>query len=169
MRRDTCRPSEQSLFGSSRTSMVARAILVGHEESLFEWWLYPENFDVCRLEALYIRCIAISHVVWLKYSLSAYKKWTAVETMGFSYSPALNMSLQVLQGTANTPRKYGYHPDERKKRILLNAFDMNGIGLIRYLSNCAFHQWGLTRHLSAGQWRNPQDKSVTKNRLEYWC
>ncbi|EXJ77437.1 hypothetical protein A1O3_09663 [Capronia epimyces CBS 606.96] len=38
-----------------------------------------------------------------------------------------------------------------KKRILLNAFDMNGVG-----------------HISVGQWTNPDDKSLTKSSLEYW-
>ncbi|KAF2832389.1 Nitrilotriacetate monooxygenase component A/pristinamycin IIA synthase subunit A [Ophiobolus disseminans] len=71
--------------------------------------------------------------------------------MGFSGSPALNVPLKVLQGNGETPSKYGYRADGQKKRILLNAFDMNGIG-----------------HISAGQWRNPQDKSVTKSRLDYW-
>ncbi|KAH0842604.1 hypothetical protein AYO21_08010 [Fonsecaea monophora] len=42
-------------------------------------------------------------------------------------------------------------PPQPKKRILLNAFDMNGIG-----------------HISPGQWRNPVDKSKYKNRLDYW-
>ncbi|KAH7267898.1 luciferase-like domain-containing protein [Fusarium solani] len=40
---------------------------------------------------------------------------------------------------------------EGKKRILLNAFDMNGVG-----------------HISIGQWQNPEDKSSQKNRLPYW-
>ncbi|KAE8441802.1 hypothetical protein EG329_004315 [Mollisiaceae sp. DMI_Dod_QoI] len=46
---------------------------------------------------------------------------------------------------------YGFTSEGRKKRILLNAFDMNGIG-----------------HTSVGQWQNPIDKSKTKNTLEYW-
>ncbi|KAF2788795.1 Nitrilotriacetate monooxygenase component A/pristinamycin IIA synthase subunit A [Melanomma pulvis-pyrius CBS 109.77] len=71
--------------------------------------------------------------------------------MSSADSPAANTPLNVLQGTAATPQKYGYKPDGSKKRILLNAFDMNGIG-----------------HISAGQWRNPVDKSQTKNRLDYW-
>ncbi|THY33993.1 bacterial luciferase-like protein [Aureobasidium pullulans] len=37
------------------------------------------------------------------------------------------------------------------KEILLNAFDMSTIG-----------------HLSPGQWKNPNDKSTTKRRLDYW-
>ncbi|GAB7353445.1 hypothetical protein MBLNU459_g3909t1 [Dothideomycetes sp. NU459] len=37
------------------------------------------------------------------------------------------------------------------KRILLNAFDMSTIG-----------------HLSPGQWKDPQDRSTTKRRLDYW-
>ncbi|KAH8593808.1 luciferase-like domain-containing protein [Bisporella sp. PMI_857] len=48
-------------------------------------------------------------------------------------------------------RKNGYTPEGRKKRILLNAFDMNGIG-----------------HVSPGQWQNPEDRTTTKNRLGYW-
>ncbi|KAF2845157.1 coenzyme dependent N5,N10-methylene tetrahydromethanopterin reductase [Plenodomus tracheiphilus IPT5] len=38
-----------------------------------------------------------------------------------------------------------------KKKILLNAFDMSTVG-----------------HLSPGQWKNPNDKSATKRRLDYW-
>ncbi|CAL5869636.1 uncharacterized protein PFLUO_LOCUS3866 [Penicillium psychrofluorescens] len=38
-----------------------------------------------------------------------------------------------------------------KKQILINAFDMFTVG-----------------HLSPGQWKNPKDKSATKNSLEYW-
>ena len=38
-----------------------------------------------------------------------------------------------------------------KKHILLNAFDMSTIG-----------------HLSPGQWKDPDDKSTTKRRLDYW-
>ncbi|KAJ4294317.1 hypothetical protein N0V90_008007 [Kalmusia sp. IMI 367209] len=71
--------------------------------------------------------------------------------MGFADSPASNTPLAVLQGKTETPKRYGYRTDSKKKRILLNAFDMNGIG-----------------HISAGQWQNPLDKSQTKNRLDYW-
>ncbi|KAF4627801.1 hypothetical protein G7Y89_g10349 [Cudoniella acicularis] len=46
---------------------------------------------------------------------------------------------------------HGFTSDGSKKRILLNAFDMNGIG-----------------HTSVGQWQNPTDKSKTKNTLDYW-
>ncbi|KAK2750812.1 hypothetical protein FQN55_001824 [Onygenales sp. PD_40] len=38
-----------------------------------------------------------------------------------------------------------------KKQILLNAFDMSTVG-----------------HLSPGQWKDPEDKSATKRKLEYW-
>ncbi|KAK4550014.1 hypothetical protein LTR36_002981 [Oleoguttula mirabilis] len=38
-----------------------------------------------------------------------------------------------------------------KKQILLNAFDMSTIG-----------------HLSPGQWKQPNDQSTTKRRLDYW-
>ncbi|KAM5378133.1 hypothetical protein ACJZ2D_004591 [Fusarium nematophilum] len=57
----------------------------------------------------------------------------------------------ALLGKVNGERRYGYNPDGKKKRILLNAFDMNGIG-----------------HISVGQWQNPVDKSSQKNRLPYW-
>ncbi|KXS94135.1 hypothetical protein AC578_10930 [Pseudocercospora eumusae] len=43
---------------------------------------------------------------------------------------------------------HGVHP---KKQILLNAFDMSTIG-----------------HLSPGQWKDPNDRSTTKRRLDYW-
>lgn len=60
--------------------------------------------------------------------------------MGFVDSPGLNVSLPILQGTEETPQKYGYRPDGTRKRILLNAFDMNGIGHIRYgISICDLH------------------------------
>ena len=52
--------------------------------------------------------------------------------MGFQDSPALGVPLEVLQGKEATPQRYGYRADGQKKRILLNAFDMNGIGHIRY-------------------------------------
>ena len=40
-----------------------------------------------------------------------------------------------VNGTSLSPKKiYGYTPEGKKKRILLNAFDMNGIGHIRYES-----------------------------------
>jgi hypothetical protein len=51
--------------------------------------------------------------------------------MGFKDSPALGLPQDVLQGSTNTPQRYGYQANGRKKRILLNAFDMNGIGHIR--------------------------------------
>ncbi|KZF18924.1 xenobiotic compound monooxygenase, DszA family [Xylona heveae TC161] len=38
-----------------------------------------------------------------------------------------------------------------KKRIFLNAFDMSTVG-----------------HLSPGQWKDPEDRSATKRRLDYW-
>ncbi|KAF2718734.1 coenzyme dependent N5,N10-methylene tetrahydromethanopterin reductase [Polychaeton citri CBS 116435] len=38
-----------------------------------------------------------------------------------------------------------------KRQVLLNAFDMSTIG-----------------HLSPGQWKDPQDRSTTKRRLDYW-
>ncbi|KAF5004225.1 hypothetical protein FDECE_9254 [Fusarium decemcellulare] len=57
----------------------------------------------------------------------------------------------ALLGKVDGERRYGYTPDGKKKRILLNAFDMNGIG-----------------HISVGQWQNPVDKSSQKNRLPYW-
>jgi alkanesulfonate monooxygenase SsuD/methylene tetrahydromethanopterin reductase-like flavin-dependent oxidoreductase (luciferase family) len=37
------------------------------------------------------------------------------------------------------------------KKILINAFDMSTVG-----------------HLSPGQWKNPEDKSFTKRKLDYW-
>jgi hypothetical protein len=52
--------------------------------------------------------------------------------MTFADSPAHNIALPILQGKAETPQKYGYTADGSKKRILLNAFDMNGIGHIRW-------------------------------------
>ncbi|KAF7542798.1 hypothetical protein G7Z17_g11267 [Cylindrodendrum hubeiense] len=61
------------------------------------------------------------------------------------------LSLDLLQGRVEEERQYGYTKDGRKKRILLNAFDMNGIG-----------------HISIGQWQNPEDKSSQKNKLPYW-
>lgn len=39
--------------------------------------------------------------------------------------------LPILQGKVTSERKFGYTSDGKKKRILLNAFDMNGIGHIR--------------------------------------
>lgn len=42
------------------------------------------------------------------------------------------LPLDLLQGKVNGERKFGYRQDGKKKRILLNAFDMNGIGRIRY-------------------------------------
>lgn len=52
--------------------------------------------------------------------------------MAFKDSPAQNVSIEALRGTEKTPQRYGYRSDGTKKRILLNAFDMNGIGHIRY-------------------------------------
>ena len=46
--------------------------------------------------------------------------------------PRQPLAPEVLDGTARGERKYGYTRDGEKKRILLNAFDMNGIGHIRY-------------------------------------
>ncbi|CAG9953765.1 unnamed protein product [Clonostachys rosea f. rosea IK726] len=61
------------------------------------------------------------------------------------------LPLDLLQGKVNGERKFGYRQDGKKKRILLNAFDMNGIGRI-----------------SIEQWQNLEDKSSQKNRLPYW-
>lgn len=61
------------------------------------------------------------------------------------------VSADVLSGKARGEAKYGYNAQGQKKRILLNAFDMNGIG-----------------HTSIGQWQNPEDHSPEKNRLPYW-
>ena len=41
--------------------------------------------------------------------------------------------------------------NNRRKQIILNAFDMATVG-----------------HLAPGQWRNPKDRSATKMNLEYW-
>jgi hypothetical protein len=51
--------------------------------------------------------------------------------MTFKDSPANDFSNEILQGTEKPPRRYGYDSNGSKKRILLNAFDMNGIGHIR--------------------------------------
>ncbi|EXJ86818.1 hypothetical protein A1O3_03772 [Capronia epimyces CBS 606.96] len=70
-------------------------------------------------------------------------------------APVADASLYSNQGEYKQPERtqaqYGYTSDGKKKRILLNAFDMNGLG-----------------HVSPGQWQNPNDKSITKNRLNYW-
>ncbi|PGG99686.1 hypothetical protein AJ79_08461 [Helicocarpus griseus UAMH5409] len=41
--------------------------------------------------------------------------------------------------------------NNKKEEILLNAFDMSTVG-----------------HLSPGQWKDPEDKSATKRKLDYW-
>ena len=41
--------------------------------------------------------------------------------------------LEILQGKVDGERKHGYTAAGKQKRILLNAFDMNGIGHIRYV------------------------------------
>lgn len=41
------------------------------------------------------------------------------------------LPLDLLQGKVDGERKYGYTKDGKKKRLLLNAFDMNGVGHIR--------------------------------------
>ncbi|KAJ9144999.1 Xenobiotic compound family [Pleurostoma richardsiae] len=61
------------------------------------------------------------------------------------------LPLEILKGEVTGERKYGLDTSGNKKRILLNAFDMNGVG-----------------HISVGQWQNPEDKSSQKNRLPYW-
>ncbi|KAI8716118.1 Bac-luciferase domain-containing protein [Fusarium sp. LHS14.1] len=65
--------------------------------------------------------------------------------------PAEPLSKDLLEGKVQLERKYGYTFEGKQKRILLNAFDMNGVG-----------------HISIGQWQNPKDKSSQKNRLPYW-
>ncbi|KAL6352203.1 hypothetical protein LRP88_14647 [Fusarium phalaenopsidis] len=65
--------------------------------------------------------------------------------------PAEPLSKDLLEGKVQLERKYGYTLEGKQKRILLNAFDMNGVG-----------------HISIGQWQNPEDKSSQKNRLPYW-
>ncbi len=69
-----------------------------------------------------------------------------------------------------TSGKYGYTSGGKKKRILLNAFDMNGIGHIRYYFYNFFFPvcFSVLILRSPGQWQNPEDKSATKNRLDYW-
>ncbi|EXJ92400.1 hypothetical protein A1O3_00950 [Capronia epimyces CBS 606.96] len=54
-------------------------------------------------------------------------------------------------GSGTTPNGQANSESRPKKKLLLNAFDMNGIG-----------------HTSHGQWRNPVDRTKTKNRLDYW-
>ncbi|KAM0549875.1 hypothetical protein ACHAPJ_009122 [Fusarium lateritium] len=66
-------------------------------------------------------------------------------------SKPLDASEDVLLGKVDGERRYGYTKNGKKKRILLNAFDMNGVG-----------------HISVGQWQNPVDQSSQKNRLPYW-
>ncbi|KAF4122225.1 xenobiotic compound monooxygenase [Geosmithia morbida] len=66
-----------------------------------------------------------------------------------STTPATSVDTQ--SANVNGERRYGYTTEGKKKRILLNAFDMNGIG-----------------HISVGQWQNPIDQSSQKNRLPYW-
>ncbi|KAI8289304.1 Dimethyl-sulfide monooxygenase [Colletotrichum sp. SAR11_57] len=65
--------------------------------------------------------------------------------------PAEATSIDLLKGKIDGERRYGYYINGKQKRILLNAFDMNGVG-----------------HISIGQWQNPEDKSSHKNRLPYW-
>jgi hypothetical protein len=49
-------------------------------------------------------------------------------------SSADPLPLDLLQGKVQEERQYGYTKDGQKKRILLNAFDMNGVGHIRLVS-----------------------------------
>ncbi|ODM23142.1 hypothetical protein SI65_00731 [Aspergillus cristatus] len=53
--------------------------------------------------------------------------------------------------TNATAEANGHEVRQGKKQILLNAFDMSTVG-----------------HLSPGQWKNPNDKSATKRKLDYW-
>lgn len=46
--------------------------------------------------------------------------------------PAEATSIDVLKGKIDGERRYGYDINGKQKRILLNAFDMNGVGHIRY-------------------------------------
>ncbi|KAH8170331.1 luciferase-like monooxygenase domain-containing protein [Sarocladium implicatum] len=59
------------------------------------------------------------------------------------------VSLQ--DGQADTAHRSDVISSEKKKQILLNAFDMSTIG-----------------HLSPGQWKNPGDRSAEKRDLQYW-
>lgn len=64
---------------------------------------------------------------------------------------------------------FGILPNGQKKRILLNAFDMNGVGHIRYArSNISTLPHRSDSYYSVGQWTNPDDKSLTKSSLDYW-
>ncbi|RSL43339.1 hypothetical protein CEP54_015132 [Fusarium duplospermum] len=85
--------------------------------------------------------------------------------------PSEPFSKDLLEGKVQLERKCGYTLEGKKKRNLLNAFDMNGVGHIRF----AFHpkpQFRSHAHQSVGrsigQWQNPEDKSSQKNRLPYW-
>ncbi|USW50673.1 Putative Luciferase-like domain-containing protein [Septoria linicola] len=60
----------------------------------------------------------------------------------------LRQAFQSELRSSNSPAPKASRP---KKHILLNAFDMSTIG-----------------HLSPGQWKDPQDRSTTKRRLDYW-
>ncbi|KAF4943518.1 hypothetical protein FSARC_14903 [Fusarium sarcochroum] len=66
-------------------------------------------------------------------------------------SKPLGAPEDALLGKVDGERRYGYTQDGKKKRILLNAFDMNSI-----------------EYRSVGQWQNPVDQSSQKNRLPYW-
>lgn len=46
--------------------------------------------------------------------------------------PAEATSIDLLKGKIDGERRYGYYINGKQKRILLNAFDMNGVGHIRY-------------------------------------
>lgn len=41
------------------------------------------------------------------------------------------LPLELLQSKVQGQRRYGFNEDGTQKRILLNAFDMNGVGHIR--------------------------------------
>lgn len=45
------------------------------------------------------------------------------------------LPLDLLQGKVQEERQYGYTKNGQKKRILLNAFDMIGVGHIRLVSD----------------------------------
>ena len=49
--------------------------------------------------------------------------------------PAEPLSKDLLEDKVQLERKYGYTFEGKQKRILLNAFDMNGVGHIRFISH----------------------------------
>src|SRR5687768_4237764 len=82
----------------------------------------------------YCHFLTLRLLAWTNLAMTAELSDQPPASRAFVTGPSADpLPLDLLQGKVQEERQYGYTKDGKKKRILLNAFDMNGVGHIRFV------------------------------------